>query len=136
MHEKHEEREIREAYQRENAGFRLKSKWVWGLEREESIWEVKRQVSVYREWEKWNLKSRWSYLKKSHLDGSRICRDLSSTNSRQINLLRCYRESVDSKIIYSILPTKLLQFAFLIFPFYFCYNLFSKIRNKIDLNYL
>ena len=136
MHEMHEEREIREAYQRENTGFMPKSKWVWGLEREESVWEVKRQVSVDREWKKWNLKSRWSYLKKSRLDGSRICRDLSSTNSRQINLLRCHRESVDSKIIYSILPTKLLQFSFLIFPFYFCYNLFSKIRNKIDLNYL
>ena len=45
----HEERDIREAYQRENTGFRPKSKWVWGLEREESVWEVKRQVFVDRD---------------------------------------------------------------------------------------
>ena len=32
-----------------------------------------------------------------HLDGSRICRDLSSTNSQQINLSRCYREFVYGK---------------------------------------
>ena len=57
-------------------GFRPKSKWVWGLEREESVKEVKRHKFVKREWEKWIWFSRWNYLEKTCLDGSRICRAL------------------------------------------------------------
>ena len=68
----HEEWRKERSYQRINDHTRPKSKWVWGLEKVERVWEVKRQVSIERDRGKWNLKSRWSYLKKTHLDGLRI----------------------------------------------------------------
>ena len=46
---------------------------------------------------KWDLISRWIYLKKMCLDGLRIFQDLSSTNSLHIYLSRCCWEFVDGK---------------------------------------
>ena len=47
--------------------------------------------------EKWERNHAEAIYKNTNLDGSRMCRELSSTNSQQINLLRCCRASVDSK---------------------------------------
>ena len=58
----------------------------------------KKKVSVERDRRKVNLIQRWTYLQKTRLNGSRSVENLSSTNSRQMNLSRCYRESVDDKI--------------------------------------
>ena len=50
-------------------------------------------------WEKWKKKKNCTeaIYRKTHLDGSRSCQELSSTNSRQINLSSCCREFVDGK---------------------------------------
>jgi len=49
MREMQEEWGIERSYQRRNDQPRPKSKKVGGFEREESVWEVKRQVSVERD---------------------------------------------------------------------------------------
>ena len=58
-------------------------------ERERGVQEVKRQVFVKRDQRKRSLKLHWIYLQETRLDGSRAIENLSSSNSRQINLLRC-----------------------------------------------
>ena len=58
-----------------NAQSRPKSKWGrwrgWG----KSVWERKRNVFVKRDRRKWDLISRWNYLRKMRLDGLRIYLD-------------------------------------------------------------
>ena len=93
MHEMHEEWEIREACQVIWDLNSLEIMWVWSLEIEESVWEVKGQVSVERDKK---MKSEIT-LKLFEKNVFRWKEDLSSTNSRQINLSRCCWESVDDK---------------------------------------
>ena len=47
--------------------------------------------------EKWERNRVEAIYKNMNLDGSRRCRELSRTNSRQINLSRCCQASVDDK---------------------------------------
>ena len=89
----HEEWEIREACQVIWDLNRLKIMWVWSLEIEESVWEVKGQVSVERD-KKMKSEITLNLFEKNVF---RWKEDLSSTNSRQINLSRCCWESVDDK---------------------------------------
>ena len=47
--------------------------------------------------EKWEKNYIEAIYRKTHLDGSRSYQELSSTNSQQINMSRCCRESVNNK---------------------------------------
>ena len=95
MHEK--ERKVR-SYQWREEHSRPKIKRVWGLEREKSVWEVKRHKTIkrYRGNEVWNYVG--SIYRKHILMDRGSVKDLSSTNSRQMNPSRCCRESVDGKM--------------------------------------
>ena len=84
MREMHEEKEIKRSYQRRKAQTRPKTKCARWKEWEKSVWEKLDSFSIERDMKKWDLISRWSYIKKSQLDGSSICWDLSCTKSRQI----------------------------------------------------
>ena len=73
--------------------------WRSSGEGEEVEWEVfggeKRDFLSREIGEKWNEICIEPIYRNTKLDGSRAIENLSSTNSRKINLSRCYREFVE-----------------------------------------
>ena len=62
-----------------------------------SVWEKNNTVFVEREPKKKKKNRAKTIYRKMNLDGTRAIENLLSTNSQQINLSRCYQESIDSQ---------------------------------------